>query len=343
MFRGFLRRYGWRYIPGAVLLMLNSYLQTLMPIALGNAFDLLAEETVIRDAVLHQAAIILALAGSAFAVRFGWRMLIMGNARILEQVLREQLYVKLQNMPLSWYHRQRTGDLMAYAVNDINAVRMTFGPAFALTLTGLSTVSFSLFSMGTRVDALLTVLCMIPIVFAMAAIVWIGSMIRERFRRVQEQFAAISGRVNENISGMRVLKAFVQEAHHEKSFEAESGKMRDFNMRLNLVSASLNPLIEFFFGISFLVSVIRGGNLVLTGQMTVGSLVAFNAYLAMIMSPITSIGRIVNLIQRGVASYQRLSDILTAPEIPACEYETGLPLKGNIRIRDLTFRYQGTE
>lgn len=343
MFRGFLRRYGWRYIPGALLLMLNSYLQTLMPIALGEAIDLLAQETVIRDAVLRQAVAILIIAGSVFVVRFGWRMLIMGNARILERVLREQLYVKLQNMPLSWYHRQRTGDLMAYAVNDINAVRMTFGPAFAMTLAGVATVSFSLFSMGTHVDPLLTTLCMIPIAFAVVAILWIGTLIRERFRRVQEQFASISGRINENISGMRVLKAFVQEALQEKAFEVESEKMRDFNMRLNLVAASLNPLIQFFFGVSFLISVIRGGNLVLSGQMTVGSLVAFNAYLVMIMSPITSIGRIVSLIQRGVASYQRLNGILSAPEIPASEYETGLPLTGNIQVRNLTFRYAGAD
>lgn len=337
-----MKKYGWRYAPGVFFLIACSYVQTLAPLVLGRAVDLLRESPINRDALFHETVMIVAIAAGVFATRFLWRYFIIGNARNVEYWLRGQLFAHLQRMPVDFMNRQKSGDLMAYAINDINAVRMMFGPAVAQLLNGVGTGLFAVLSMTSAVDPALALYALLPVPFALIAVWWIGRRVQRKFRRVQDLFAGISGTVNENIAGMRVIKSFALEDSRIEAFQAQSDEMRRANVKLADTSSLLEPLIKTLFGASFLVSMILGGHMALDGRISLGSFVAFNGYLLLIVQPVLSMGRVINLMQRGMASLKRLNTLLDAPPIPA---EEDRPLDGEIsysvEARDLSFTYPG--
>lgn len=340
MIRRFLKRHGWKYLPGIFFLVLCSYIQTLAPKALGEAIDLLRLPDLDRAAIFQQIRFILYIAVGVFATRFAWRYFIIGNARTMECFMRRELFAHLQRMPVDYFNHIKTGDLIAYAINDVGAVRMTFGPALAQTVNAVGTGLFSILSMAGSIHPRLTLLALAPIPFAIAAILLIGSQVRRKFRRVQELFGDISGTINENINGMRVLKAYAQEDARLKAFTLQSEQMRDANLDLTATSSLLNPLIQIFFGLSAMLSLIYGGMLTQSGAISVGDFTAFFSYLTLMMAPVMAIGRIVNLLQRGLASMRRLNSLLEQPTIPLMEEgEAEPPLQGNLSVRHLTFSY----
>ena len=306
MIREFLRRHGWAYALGAVLLVACIYMQTLSPLVLGEAIDALGAPDIDAQYVGRCALQLVGIAVAVFLLRFAWRFCIIGGSRYAERMLRRALCVKFQSMPVGFYHKRRSGDLLAYAINDIGAVRMTLGPGLAQMLTSISTAVFSFLSMSGSVHMGLTLAALAPVPFAAAAILRIGALVRERFRRVQQQFALLSGHVNENIMGMRVIKTFVQEEAQEKLYDGESEEMMRLNVNLVRASASMSPITQGIFGLSFLISIAYGGTLVSQGEISLGDFATFNAYLLMIMQPIVALGRIVNILQRGQASVKRL-------------------------------------
>lgn len=339
--RKFLRRYGWRYIPGVFFLGLSSWIQTLGPLALGEAIDILEGDSPQMQAVLTQAWWIVLIALGTFVTRFIWRHFIIGNARNLEMSLREDLFAKLQSLPVSFFHEHKTGDLMAYAINDVGAVRMTFGPALSMTLTGVGIGTFTVLSMTTSVPTGLMLCALLPLPVAIAAVYFVGRLVRRRFTRVQELFSAISGRIQESIAGMRTLKAFAREEEEIENFVPQNEEMKQANIKLADVSSVLNPLIQVIFGISFMTTLGIGGNMVYRGEISLGDFVAFHSYLTMIMNPVISIGRIINLMQRGMASYKRLDAIFSLPGVPAFDEGECDPAEfdGDIQIRGLNFAY----
>lgn len=344
MIRRFLLKYGWRYLPGALFLFLSSYIQTLAPLALGRAVDHLSASPIVQSAVFHEVFLIVMIALGTFVTRFIWRYFIIGNARNMECWLREELFVRLQGMPAEFFNRTKTGDLIAYAINDVNAVRMTYGPGVAQLLSGVGIGTFSVLSMARDVQPSLTLIALLPVLPALVVVYFIGIRVQRKFRAVQERFAEISGTVQENIAGMRVIKAFAQEKDQIKSYERQSEAMQDANVSLVRTSSLLVPIITMLFGVSFLVTLLCGGNLVSEGAISLGSFVAFNGYLAMIVHPVLSMARVVNLFHRGMASLRRLGAVINEPGIP--EKENGdlpAPLVGRIEARSLTFRYPGAQ
>ena len=340
MVRRFLKKYGWRYLPGALFLLLSSYIQALAPLALGRAIDELSASPILKEAVFHQVLLIVLIALCAFTTRFIWRYFIIGNARNVECYIREELFSHLQGMPPDFFNHQKTGDLIAYAINDVNAVRMTFGQGVAQLLSGVGVGLFSVLSMANDVQPTLTLIALLPIAPALLAVYFIGSQVQRKFRRVQERFAEISGTVQENIAGMRVIKAFAQEEEHVRTYTAQSEEMRQANMSLVRTSSALEPIIMMLFGVSFLITLLYGGGLVQRGAISLGSFVAFNSYLLMIIHPVLSVARVVNLFQRGMASLRRLGAVLNRPGIPLEEYrELPQRLQGSIQAQGLTFRY----
>ncbi len=335
-----MRRYGWLYLPGIVFLLLSSYIGALAPSALGRAIDLLERPGVAHAEVLRQALYIMGIALGTFVTRFIWRQFIIGNSRNMQIFLRQELFQQLQRLPVPFFNHAKTGDLMAYAINDVNAVRQTFGPAVSLFISGVSTSLFSVTAMLSGTEPRLTIIALLPVIPAFAAIFVIGGHVRRKFRRVQEQFAHLSGRVQENISGMRVLKAFVQEEDQIVAFDGMSGKMRDLNVDLATTSATLSPIISVLFGLSAFTCILYGGNLVLRGGISIGDFVAFSAYLGMIQTPVVQTGRIVNLVQRGLASFRRLASVIDEPGIPREEESLeGAPERMDIELRGLSFTY----
>ena len=342
MLKPFFKKHGWKYGPGAALLVLCAWLGTCSPRLLGEAIDLIGGGD--WTAFWHRVLLMVLVGAAIFITRNGWRFFIIVNSRELEIMLRNQYYDHIQKLPVEFFNHTRTGDLMAYAINDVNAVRMTCGAGFAQLLNGISSLVFSVSAMAAGVNPRLTLLSLLPVPLAVLAILLISKQIRIRFRRVQELFALLSAHVQENIMGMRVLKAFAQEKPQKADFENECDTMRAANVRLNDASALLTPVIELIFGASFVIGMVYGGSLVLSGTISLGDYVAFNSYLVMIKVPVVSLGRIMNLFQRGLASYKRLNSVMSEPEIPEFERiaETPAdhrPIEGRIEARHLTFTY----
>ena len=342
----FFRRYGLNYVWGAIFLLVNVYIATLAPKYLGIVIDLLDTPVIIQQEVLKYIGLMVLVALGVFVTRFIWRYFIMGNSRNMECFLRMEMLKHLQKMSVNFYSRRKTGDLMAYAVNDIGAMRQSFGPGVALILNGVAMSLLSISSMIQVVHPRLTFYALLPVPIIMIVIIYVGTNIRQRFRQVQANFASISDRINENISGIRVIKTYVQEEDEVKRFEVLNQEMKQSNIDLVRISALMGPLIQLFFGISFMINLIYGSSLVKTGQISLGDFVAFNGYLTMIMMPIVSIGRVINVFQRGMASFNRLEEIFgIEPEIiddafPTTEEEAE-KLEGKIEFNNLSFAYTG--
>ncbi|MBE5766387.1 MAG: ABC transporter ATP-binding protein [Clostridiales bacterium] len=338
MLKGFFRKHGWNYIPGAILLILSTWLHTRSPIALGNAIELFAGSD--YAAFAREAWRILWIALGVFVTRLSWRYFIIGTSREMEIYLRDKLFSHLEYLPIRFYGENRSGDLMAYAVNDVGAVRMTFGMVMAQSLSALTNIGFSVGEMAAGVHPSLTLFALLPVPVAIFFIIYIGRSVQTKFKTVQESFSNISGHVQENINGMRVLKAFAMEKQQYESYQAESDGMRKANLRLSYTSAMLSPVIQVLFGLCYAVGLVYGGRLVIEGEIGLGDYVAFNSYLTMIVQPVMSIGRIVNMLQRGLASYKRMAALMKEEETPVFDRtDDGRTIEGTIEAKNLSFTY----
>lgn len=340
----FIKEHIVSYSIGALFMLLTSYIQTLFPKVLGNTIDILKINNFNPRAVYINLGYIILIALGTFASTYAWRNLIIGNGRTLECCLREKLFDHLQKLSPEFYNRRKTGDLIAYAINDINAVRMTFGPATAMAINGIVICVISVYSMARTINWRLTILSLLPVPIIILVMCNIGKLVRKRFKKVQESFAAISDRVQENINGIRVIKAYVQEDYEVEKFQKLNDQMVESNLKMVGVSAYLAPSIELCFSISFVLNLILGGNMVLEGKISLGDFIAFNGYLTMIMAPIISIGRIITIFQRGMASLSRLNEIFNInPEIKEGHNLIKSPIKGSIEIKDLSFSYPNSK
>lgn len=339
----FIKKHWVGYVLGILFMVISSFIQTLVPTILGKIIDFLKSPSIDRDIVLKYTRYMVFAAFGTFITRFVWRYFIMGNARKLECYMRQKLFEHFQNMSVSFYSRNKTGDLMAYAVNDISAVRQAFGPGFALIINGVGIGTISFISMVKSVNFKLTVLALIPIPLIIFLMSRIGKEIQIRFRRVQESFASISDKAQENISGIRVIKSFAQEEDEVLRFEELNANIKKANIDMVRASSILSPMTEVLFGLSFMINLIFGSRMVMRGEITLGDFVAFNGYLTMIMRPVISIGRVINIFQRGMASFKRINELFNVePEIKDAlsAYEPE-KIHGDIEIKNLTFTYPG--
>ncbi|GLC31539.1 ABC transporter ATP-binding protein [Clostridium omnivorum] len=332
------------YIIGLIFMLIACYVQTLFPKVLGRTIDILKVSNFDISRVKLNIIYILIIALGAFLSTYAWRNLIIRNSREFECELRDRLFTHFQKLSPEFYNRRKTGDLIAYAINDISAVRMTLGPATAMSINGIAICAAAIYSMLQSVNLRLTVICLAPIPIIIVVMLQVGKLVQKRFRKVQESFSAISDRVQENIYGIRVIKAYVQEDEELKNFEKLNNNMMDANMDMVRVASMLSPIIEICFSISFVVNLIVGGNMVLKNTISLGDFIAFNTYLTMIMTPIISIGRIINILQRGMASYKRINEIFnTEPDITDGKAMIDKEIKGCIEFKNLNFAYPGSD
>ena len=338
MLTKFFKKYGWRYIPGIVLLILCAYIQTRSPLALGEAVTLAVNSD--WQAFIDAALKILWIAIAVFVTRFGWRWFIIRTSREMEVYIRDELYTHLLNLPVAYFGKVRSGDLMSYAINDVNAVRMMFGMVVAQILNALSSLMFSIGEMSMGINGRLTLYSLLPVPAALAVVILLGNVVRRRAKYSQEMFSKLSGHVQENINGMRVIKAFAQEKPQYKEYEAESLEKFRANDRLYRAGALMDPTIKIVFGVSYAIGLIYGGQLVLDEVISLADYIAFNSYLTMIVNPIMMIGRVNNNLQRGLASYKRLKTLLDMPEMPEFDrQDDGKPVGSSIRAEHLTYQY----
>jgi ATP-binding cassette subfamily B protein len=342
LLKKFLKKYGWVYFPGAFFLVLNSRITNWGPTALGDAIDMLEKGGATQQEILRQAGLLILIAVGVFATFFIWRMFIIMNARRMEVFFREELFLKLQSLPLTFFGKQRSGDMMAYAVNDVNAARMVFGPALAMGLHGIVTGLIAIWSMAVQSGLKMTILALLPLPLAVYTIVKLGNSIQKKSRRSQDLFAKLSGFINESIMGMKIIKSFAREKEWQDNYTVMSAEMKTANVELNDVSAWLMPLTNAAFGLSYAIALIIGGKKVLSGELALGELVAFLGYLLLIQHPVTAFGRIINIVQRGLASYKRLMSVYNQQSIPDFERTAReKPVGGGIEARGLSFNYEG--
>ena len=340
----FFRKNKLSYLVGIIFMFLASYIQTLFPRVLGKIIDLMKVSGFNEKRILINILYILLIAGGTFISTFLWRNLVIGNARNLECYLRERLFQHFQKLSPEFYSKRKTGDLIAYAINDISAVRMTFGPATAMSFNGIVICASSIYFMMISIDFRLTLMVLAPLLVVIYFMLSIGKKIQVLFKKVQENFSAISDKVQENIYGIRVIKSYVQEDQEIKNFEDLSDQMMESSIKMVRTSSYLSPIIELSFSVSFVLTLVIGGNMVLKGSITLGEFIAFNSYLAMIMAPTVSMGRVITIFQRGMASLERLNEIFRIqPRIAEKVDALKERIHGAIEFRNLTFCYPGAK
>lgn len=289
---------------------------------------------------------ILLIAGVMIAVtlvmawfRFHMREILNGVSRVIENDLRDALFARLTELDAAWYHRTRTGEIMARVTNDLGAVRMAAGPAVMyLTNTvfgGVFAISFMV-----AISGRLTLLAVAPMILLPAVTLWLGRAIHDRFERVQAQFGDITTMVQEHLSGVRIVRAYRQEDPERERFARLSAEYLERNLRLVRMNGLMNPSFTLFAGLGAAAVLGIGGAMVVEGRLTIGAFVAFGLYLANLTWPLIALGWVTSLFQRGAASMTRILDILDAkPGITDPLRERSSTLPPTAGGRSLTFEH----
>ncbi|MDQ7844147.1 MAG: ABC transporter ATP-binding protein [Armatimonadota bacterium] len=340
-----LRAYLWRhrrsYAVGFLLSIVAALLVMINPVLVRLAIDGIARGVPIRQLALYALGLVLVQA-AVLALRYAWRMSIFGASRRIEYEMRNDYFAHLQRMHLGFFHRTRTGDLMARAVNDLSTVQRFLGPGL---MHGFSTVVTFAIAVGfmLTVDLRLTLVMMFILPLVSLTFILLAPRIHARFELVQDQFSAISARAQENFSGIRVVKAFAQEPYEIEAFAALNREYIRRNLGVIKTSGALWPLIDLFLGLAAVVLLWQGGEAVITRRITIGQFVQFTAYLGLLAWPMVALGWVVNLMQRGLASMKRLDEIFAQrPAIVDHPDAQPMPsLRGEIEFQNLTFAYHG--
>jgi ATP-binding cassette subfamily B protein len=327
---------------GIACVAASNVVQLSQPLVLQHAIDDLYAG-VTAEKLGRYALIVLGIAVLAGLFRFGMRHWVIGISRQLEFDFRNELFAHLQKQPVEWFHRRRTGELMSIATNDMAAVRMMLGPGVMYTVNTLSVGLLSLTFM-LAISPRLTLLSLLPLPLVTLSVWWFGDRIHRRFEQVQQRMAVLSAQVQENLAGVRVVRAFGAEPHEAERFDRLSEDYRKGHVDLIRVSGVFQPSLAFWSGVGALLAIWIGGREVILGHITLGQFVAFTVYLAMLNWPTIALGWVINIFQRGSASFRRIVDLLDEdPAIatrPSARRPAG-PAHGAIEFRNLTFRYPG--
>jgi ATP-binding cassette, subfamily B, multidrug efflux pump len=318
----------------------------LVPPIIGRAIDDMQRAGISLHKIGVLAILLLLASGTKAIFQFLIRWGLIGISREIEFDLRNDLFKHLEGLSHSFYQRTRTGDIMAKATNDLNAVRMLLGPGFMYTA---NTIVFTAFALGfmLHISYRLTFYAFLPLPVVSVVIQYFGRRIHERFERIQAMFSEISARAQENFSGVRIIRAYAQEEAEIASFETANREYIARSLKLVRLMGMLWPTLETMLGLAIVLVLWLGGREVLLGRMTVGQFTAFNTFMVQLTWPVIALGWVINIFQRGTASLVRISqlmnekpEIVDAPNIrvPAA----GEQLAGNIEFRNLEFSYDGT-
>ena len=310
----YLKRYRGGLVWGGLCVLFNNGIWILFPQVLRRAVNDL-HSGVTRQKLLTYALLVVAIALAKGIFQFLTRWVVIGISRDIEFDLRNDLFARLESLSYSYYQRNRTGDIMARATNDLNAVRMLLGPAI---MYSANTIVFTAGALGfmLAISPKLTAYAFLPLPIASIVIQYFGRRIHERFERIQAMFSDISARAQENFSGARVIRAYVQERAEIAAFEGANQEYIRRSLGLVRLMGMLWPTLELVLGAAIVIVLWLGGRQVLMGKMNVGDFVAFNTYMVQLTWPVIALGWVINIFQRGTASMARIDEILSQqPEI----------------------------
>jgi ATP-binding cassette subfamily B protein len=337
----YLKKYRFQYIAGIIADIAVDGGNILMPQFIKQAIDLVASGNTdfgrLARLLVTMVLVALAIAGG----RFLWRFFIHGSSRRIENEMRDRLFSRLMDFSGDYFRRNKTGDLMARATNDMGAIRQATGMGFITFIDGVFMSAGILVVMLASAPrtALLTV---IPLPLVTVLIIFFGKLVGTRFKRVQEIYSKLSDIAQETMAGIRVVKAFVKEDRFASMFSKTNDDYRDASMSLVKVFGFIFPFIAFLSGLTTVILLLAGGTAVIENRMSPGEIVAMLAYLEMLIWPMMGAGFTVNTLQRGAASLKRVNEVLNAePGIQSPPDAVGEAPLGTLRFRDLSFSYEG--
>jgi len=337
--RPYLWRYRWGMALGLLCLVIKDVAQAGQPLMIRGAVDALTK-SLGSGAFLRFAAYLLGLSVVKGIFQYWMRVIIIGISRDMEYDLRNDLFAHLVELSPDYYQRTRTGDIMARSTNDLNAVRMMLGPGI-MYWTETSLTFVLAIAVMVSADWRLAVFAIVPAPAVSLAVIFFGRKIHARFERIQAMFSDISSRVQENLAGVRMVRAFAQEQAESRRFEELNKQYIAQNLKLVRIQGFFQPLLEALIGCTFLMVLLVGGFQVLQGRITLGGYIMFNTYMGMLVWPMIALGWVVNLMQRGTASLSRINQILdkkptiTAPRRP----HRLAAVRGEIDFRGVSMEY----
>lgn len=340
----YVRPYAAGITAGLVLIVVSNGFGILVPWLIGRAIDALYVPDTTRTELLRFAAFVIGAALLSGAARFGMRQLLNAISRRIEADLRDAFFAHLIRLDATFFGATRTGDLMSRATNDLQAVRQAVGPGIMyLTNTIVGTAAALVFMLSYSTS--LTLIALVPLAILPFVMKYFGRVIHQKAERIQDHLGVLSSMVQENLTGVRIVRAYNQEEAQETEFDALNREYLERNMALARTSAVFHPSLSILTGLGLLAVLWFGGQQAIAGEISSGDFVAFIFYLAMLTWPMIALGWVINLFQRGAASMGRINRIMTtAPTVTEPVRPATMPaITGEIEFRGVSFRYPGTE
>ncbi len=340
----YINRHKWQFVFGLISLFMVDFASIYIPKLTADVTDGLTDRTLDMSGVWFYIWCILGVGAVITLGRFFWRFFFFGASRSIEKEIRNDMFAHLEKMSVEYYNEHKTGDLMTRFTSDLNAIRMALGPAvisaFDATVMAVMVICQMLFF----VDVKLTMLAIIPMIFIAIGELYYGKIIKVRFKERQEAVSGLTDYVQESFSGVRVIKSFVRERAELRAFAKANANAKEKNLKVAKVQTVVMPLLDVVIGLSSLITLVYGGYLALTGEITLGEFIAFNQYISMLVWPMLACGDAINLFSQGMASIKRVQDLFEEkPEICDDEgVESVDILKGNITFNNLTFAHKGS-
>jgi len=338
----YVARHWWQYLLGIAALYMVDQVNVYVPEFTGRIIDGLTDGTLDMSGAMK---IVWTIAGMGLAIalgRFGWRFFIFGAARSIEREMRGDMYGHLSKLSMRYFNQHKTGDLMAHFTNDLMSVRQLLGMTVITAFDATVMLVLVLWSMVNFVSPKLTVVAIIPLLIITFGDFFYGKIMHKRFRAKQEAFSGLTDQVQETISGIRVIKAFVQERKELYAFAKTTEFTKEKNLNVVRLQALMMPIMDLIIGTSTLLTLLYGGYLPLPGEITVGQFVAFNSYVGMLVWPMMAVGECIGSISQGMASLGRIFAIFQEqPDIVdgAQTNHDVASLRGEIKLNHLTFAY----
>ncbi len=338
----YVRRHWWQYILGILALFVVDAVNVYVPQFTGEITNGLDQHTLGMDGVMGLVWKIV-LIGVIIAIgRFCWRIFLFGAARSIEKEVRSDLFQHLSTLSARYYNEHKTGDLMAHFTNDLQAVRSLLGMTVISAFDATVMMVLVLWQMMTYVSPKLTLVAVIPLILIIFGDYFYGKLMHKRFIAKQEAFSTLTDQVQETVSGIRVIKAFVQERKELYAFAKTVSFTRDKNLGVVRLQALVMPLLDLVVGLSSLMTLVYGGYLAIYGEINVGQFITFNSYVTMLVWPMMAVGECITSVSQGLASLRRLCGIFDAkPDVVDSDRTDSslTSLHGDIAINHLTFAY----
>src|SRR5829696_9142843 len=342
-FAKYFKPYKWHIISGIFFILVSMLFGLLIPYLVGSAVDDLAAG-VTWHKIVYYPAVILGVNFMSGVFLFLQRRFLINASRHIEYDMREEFYSSLVDQPAEFFHNTRVGDLMARATNDLAAIRQIVGPMILYSFQAIFALAITL-PILLNISVKLTLLLLIPMPLVSLTVKILGEQIHKRFEKIQEFFSDITARTQENLTGVRVIRAYAREDSEIEEFQVLNREYATRNLQLVKFAAAMRPLLFFFIGLGFVIIVAVGIPMAVAGEITAGDFTSFILYLQRVIWYLIALGYVVNLYQRGTASLKRFNAVLDAvPSIKdSPEAHEQPPIKGAVEFRDLSFSYSPLE